>query len=149
MTQYIYIASPMKLPEGSFGLKPVSPEQPNVFKDELDFTHLHFEDNYDRASKTRFSYSSHFSFNHQVAINHNLLPLKYVSKSNAIQEKCLDILYSYIEEELHASGVIEYFTSLNGHEDLPIGVNRSVSWTDIKTPYDLVIADREFWYFTL
>ncbi|MFJ7684726.1 hypothetical protein [Peribacillus butanolivorans] len=59
MTQYIYIASPMKLPEGSFGLKQVSPEQPNVFKDELDFTHLHFEDNYDRASKTRFSYSSH------------------------------------------------------------------------------------------
>lgn len=46
------MASPMKLPEGSFGLKPVSPEQPNVFKDELDFTHLHFEDNYDRASKT-------------------------------------------------------------------------------------------------
>ncbi|KON70604.1 hypothetical protein AKG34_18745 [Peribacillus butanolivorans] len=44
MTQYIYMASPMKLPEGSFDLKPVSPEQSNVFKDELDFTHLHFED---------------------------------------------------------------------------------------------------------
>ncbi|MFE4426385.1 hypothetical protein ACFRH9_04695 [Peribacillus butanolivorans] len=58
-------------------------------------------------------------------------------------------MYSYIEEELHASGVIEYFTSLNAQEDLPIGINRSVSWTDIKTPYNLVLADREFWYITL
>ncbi|MCO0600261.1 hypothetical protein NGI46_23125 [Peribacillus butanolivorans] len=81
------MASPMKLPEGSFGLKPVSPEQPNVFKDELDFTHLHFEDNYDRASKTRFSYSSHFSFNHQVAINHNLLPLKHLSQKQCDTRK--------------------------------------------------------------
>ena len=35
MTQYIYIASPMRLPKGSFGSNPVSPEQPNVFKNEL------------------------------------------------------------------------------------------------------------------
>lgn len=30
LTQYIYIASPMGLAKGSFGLNPVSSEQPNV-----------------------------------------------------------------------------------------------------------------------
>ena len=77
MTQYIYIASPMRLPVGTFGLNPISPEQPNVFASELDFTHLHFDNNYDSESKERFSYSPHFSFKHQVTTTNNSLPLKH------------------------------------------------------------------------
>lgn len=53
MTQYIYLASPMRLVDGSFGSDPISPEQPNVFKSEFEFTHLHFEKNYDREIKTK------------------------------------------------------------------------------------------------
>jgi hypothetical protein len=37
MTKYIYIASPMRLYKGSFGSNSVSPEQPNVFRKELDY----------------------------------------------------------------------------------------------------------------
>ena len=149
MTQYIYIASPMRLPEGPFGSIPLSPEQPNVFKNELDFTHLYFENNYDSKSKRRFSYSTHFSFKHQVAAYSNFIPLKYDLKGNAVEEKCLTILYSYLEEALQASGVVEYFTSLNGKEALAISKKRNIRWMDIKTPYDLVLDDREFWEITL
>ncbi|ALC83059.1 MULTISPECIES: hypothetical protein [Bacillus] len=149
MTQYIYIASPMRLPTGSFGLNPVSPEQPNVFKTELDFTHLYFENNYNSEKKARFTYSAHFSFKHQVAASHNFLPLKYQVNGNSMEEKCLTLLYSYLEEAVQASGIIEYFTSLNGKEYLPISHKRSIRWADIKTSYDLVMEDLEFWEITL
>ncbi|MFK9090716.1 hypothetical protein [Bacillus salipaludis] len=81
MTQYIYLASPMKLPKGSFGLNPMSPEQPNIFETELDFAHLSFENNYDSASKSRFSYSPHFSFKYQVArYIHSIIGGKKIEK---------------------------------------------------------------------
>lgn len=149
MTQYIYIASPMRLPTGSFGLNPVSLEQPNVFKTELDFTHLYFENNYNSEKQARFTYSPHFSFKHQVTASNNFLPLKYQLIGNAQEEKCLTLLYSYLEEAVQAAGIIEYFTSLNGKEDLPISHKRSIRWSDIKTNYDLVLEDREFWEITL
>ncbi|MDN4491904.1 hypothetical protein [Ureibacillus aquaedulcis] len=149
MTQYIYIASPMKLPQGSFGLNPVSSEQSNVYKSELDFAHLYFENNYDSERKRKFSYSPHFSFAHQVAVYVNYIPFKYRLKGTAEEEKCLEILYSYLEEALHSSGVVEYFTSLNGKEDLEILKRRNVRWMELKTPYDLVLEDREFWVITL
>lgn len=146
MTQYIYIASPMRLPKGSFGSNRLfTPEHPNVFKNELEFTHLYFENNYDSETKKRFSYSPHFSFKHQVAVTHNFIPLKYELKGIAIEEKCLSILYSYLEEALQAAGVVEYFTSLNGKEEFPISNNKIICWKDLKTPYDIVLEDREFW----
>ena len=55
MTQYIYIASPMKLPQGSFGSNPVSSEQPNVFHTELDFVHLYFTNNSNSATEKDLS----------------------------------------------------------------------------------------------
>ena len=145
MTQYFYLAAPRKLPTGSFGSNPVSAKQPHVFRTELDFTHLFFENNIDEQSKKRFSFSPHFSLEHQVAFSHNFLPLKNELKGNSIEEKCLNILYSYIEEALQMSGVVEYFSSLNGKEDLPVSCKKSIHWSDLKTPYDLVLADREFW----
>lgn len=149
MTQYIYIASPMRLPKGSFGLIPLSPEQPNVFINELDFTDLYFENNYDSKLKRRFSYSQHFSFNHQVAAYSNHIPSKFELKGTEEEEKCLTILYSYLEEALQASSVIEYFTCLSGKEDSAISKKRNIRWMDIKTPYDLVLDDLEFWEITL
>jgi hypothetical protein len=149
MTQYIYLASPMRLPKGSFGSKPVSPKKPNVFKNELDFTHLYFENNYDSKLNRRFSYSPHFSFNHQVAASSNHIPLKYEIKGTAEEEKCLTILYSYLEEAIQASGVVEYFTCLSSKEELEISKKRNIRWKDIKTPYDLVLEDREFCEITL
>ena len=150
MTQYIYIASPMRLPKGSFGSYPLSPEQPNVFKNEFDFTDLYFENNYDSKLKRKFSYSPHFSFNHQVAAFSNHLPLKKIEfKGTVEEEKCLTILYSYLEEALQASGVVEYFTCLSGKEKLAISKKRNIRWMDIKKPYDLVLEDREFWEISL
>ena len=148
MTQYIYIASPMRLPQGSFGSNLVSSEQPNVFKSELDFTHLYFQKNYDSKQKRRFSYSPHFSFVHQVAVYANHLPFKNSLKGTAEEEKCLKILYAYLEEALQSAGIVEYFTSLSGKEDLEILKRRKVRWVEIKTPYDLVLEDREFWEIT-
>jgi hypothetical protein len=75
MTQYIYLSSPMRLPKGSLGVNPVSPKKPNIFKNELDFTHLYFENNYDSKLNRRFSYIPHFSFNHQVAAYSNYILL--------------------------------------------------------------------------
>ncbi len=149
LTQYIYLASPLNLPEGSYGLNPVSPEQPNVFETELDFAHLSFENNYDSETKVRFNYSPHFSFNYQVACSYNFLFLKDCLKGNAIDEKCLGLLHSYIGNALQASGIVEYFTCWNGEEALPITNKRSIQWVNIKTPYDLVLTDREFWEITL
>ncbi len=45
--------------------------------------------------------------------------------------------------------MIEYFTSLSGKEDQDIFKKRKVRWKEIKTPYDLVLEDREFWVITL
>lgn len=149
LTQYIYLASPLNLPEGSYGLNPVSPEQPNVFETELDFAHLSFENNYDSETKVRFYYCPHFTFNYQVACCYNFLSLKDGLEGNTIDEKCLGLLHSYIGNALQASGIVEYFTSWNGEEALPITNKRSIQWADIKTPYDLVLTDREFWDITL
>ena len=155
MTQYIYIASPLRLPVGTFGLNPISPEQPNVFASELDFTHLHFENNYDSESKERFSYSPHFSFKHQVTTTNNSLPLKHEWISTKqwnrkeFERKCLALLYSYLEKAVGTAYVVEYFTSINGEEHLPISVKRKKHWKDIKKPDDLIIEDREFWEITL
>jgi hypothetical protein len=145
MTQYIYIASPMRLPKGSFDSHSVSPEQLNVFRNELDFVHLYFENNYDSKLKRRFSYNPHFSYNHQVAAYSNQIPIYLQLKGTAEEEKCLTILYSYLEE---ASGVVEYFTCLSGKEDLALSKKRKIHWLDIKKPYDLVLEDREFWEIT-
>lgn len=148
MTQYIYLASPMKLPKGSFGSKPVSHKKPNVFKDELDFTHLYFESNYDNKLNRRFSFSPHLSFNHQVAAYSNHIPLKNELKGTAEEEKCLTILYSYLNEAIQTSGVIEYFTCLSSKEELTISKKRNIRWKDLKIPYDLVLVDRELWKIT-
>lgn len=149
MTQYIYIASPMKLPQGSFCSNPVSSEQPNVFKSELDFANLYFENNYDGKLKRKVSYSPHFSFIHQVAVYVNYITFKYRLKRTPEEEKCLKILYLYLEEALQSSGIEEYFTSLSGKEDLEISKRRNIRWMEVKTPYDLVLEDREFWEVTL
>lgn len=149
MTQYIYLASPIRLPKGSFGQSPLSPEQPNIFNSELDFAHLHFENNYDSELKQRFSYSPHFSFKHQVAADASHIPLKLQLQGTAEEEKCLSILQDYIEEALQASWMIEYFTSLSGKEDSGISKKRHIRWSDVKDPYDLVIEDLEFWEITL
>ena len=149
MTQYIYIASPMRLPQGSFGSNPVSSKKNNVFKNSLDFTHLYFENNYDSELKQKISFSPYFSFSHQVAVYVNYIPFKYHLKGTAEEEKCLKILYSYLEKALQTSGVIEYFTSLSGKEDLTISQRRNIRWKEVKTPYDLVLEDREFWEITL
>ncbi|MGM0883634.1 MAG: hypothetical protein ACQEXQ_21685 [Bacillota bacterium] len=149
MTQYIYIASPVKLPKGSFGLNPLSPEKPNVFKTELDATELYFENNYDNKLKRKSSYSPHFTLQYQVAAYSNAIPLKYRIKGNATEEKCLNILYTYLEEAIQTSGIVEYLTCLSGEEELAISKKRNIRWMDIKTPYDLVLEDREFWTFKL
>lgn len=62
--------------------------------------------------------------------------------------KCLTTLYSYLEEAIHSSGVVEYFTCVSGNEDLALSKKRKIHWLDIKQPYDLVLADREFWEVT-
>lgn len=149
MTQYSYIASPMRLPNGSFGSNPVSPEQPNVFRSKLDYTHLYFENNYDSEKKQRFTYSAHFSYKHQVAADSNQIPLYNQLRGTPEEEKCLTILYTYIEEAIQSSNNIEYFTSWNGEEDLALSNKRSINWLDIKSPYDLVLKDRELLEITL
>ncbi|MEJ8766732.1 hypothetical protein WKU33_12835 [Oceanobacillus sp. HCA-5259] len=148
MTQYIYLASPIRLPKGSFGQSSLAPEQPNIFKSELDFAHLHFENNYDPGLKDRFSYSPHFSFKHQVAADARDIPLKLQLRGTAEEAKCLGILHAYIEEVLQASGVVEYFTCLNGKEESAISKKRHIRWSDMKDPYDLVLEDLEFWEIT-
>jgi hypothetical protein len=117
----------------------------NEFNNELDFTNLYFENNYDSKLKRRFSYSSHFSFTYQVATYSNYIPLRYELKGNELEEKSLTILYSYLEDALQTSGIVEYFTNLSGKEELPISQERCIHWMEIKTPNDLVLEDREFW----
>ncbi|MGM7700608.1 hypothetical protein ACSVDE_02720 [Pseudalkalibacillus sp. Hm43] len=145
MTQYWYIASPIKLPVGSYGLTPVSLERPNVFRNELDFTHLYFEDNIENRSKKRISFSPHFSFEYQVDTSHNFMPLKGSETGHPNEEKCLHILYCYLDEALHDSGIVEIFTCVSGDEHRAINSKKQVKWKDIQSPYDLVMMDREFW----
>ncbi|OZM57720.1 hypothetical protein CIB95_04970 [Lottiidibacillus patelloidae] len=148
MTQYIYIASPTRLPKGSFGSEPSNHDKDNCFKNDLDYEHLFFESNYEPQLKQRFSYSSHFSFDHQVGADARQIPIRDTIKGTMEEEKCLAILYSYLSDALHSNGVLEYYTCVNGREDLPTSKRRNVRWTDINNPYDLVIRDREFWVIT-
>ncbi|MFC0525159.1 hypothetical protein ACFFGV_16380 [Pontibacillus salicampi] len=148
MTQYIYIASPVKLPQGCFGHTPISAETPNVFNSEFDYTHLYFENNYDSIIKRKFTYSPHFTYNYQVAAAANDIPLKSCIKGTREEEKCLELLYSYITEAMKASGTLQYFTCVSGKEDSERLIQRKVNWNDLQEPYDLVLDDREYWEIT-
>ncbi|MGG2028714.1 hypothetical protein AB1282_23700 [Gottfriedia sp. S16(2024)] len=141
MTQYHYISSPMRLKEGTFGDNPISP---NVYANELDFTHLYMERNYNLEEKRIFSFSKHFQFKHQVWMMSQQVPMKGEKRITPEGEKCLKILYEYIKEAVNESGVIEYFASWNSEEDLPINHKREMTLIDLKTPRDLIIAQREF-----
>ncbi|MEF2292504.1 hypothetical protein [Virgibacillus dokdonensis] len=91
MTQYFYIASPKKLKIGVVGSKLISPAQPNIFKDEIDATDLFFEANYDAEIRKRVNYAPVLSFKYQVAVSHNLLPLKHEERDTRDEEKCLTL----------------------------------------------------------
>ncbi|ODG91494.1 MULTISPECIES: hypothetical protein [Bacillaceae] len=141
MTQYHFISSPIILKEGSFGENAISP---NVYENELDFTHVYMERNYDPEEKKFFSFSKHFKYKYQVSMVSTQVPLKGEKRITPEGEKCLKILYEYIREAVNESGVIEFFASWNSEEDYPIREKRQITLTDLKTPRDLIIADREF-----
>ncbi|UPM55520.1 hypothetical protein [Gottfriedia acidiceleris] len=141
MTQYHFISSPIPLKDGKFGDNPISP---NVYANELDFTHLYMERNYDSEEKKIFSFSKHFKYKHQVCMMSQQVPLKGEKQITPEGEKCLKILYEYIKEAVNESGVIEFFASWNSEEDHPISQIRQISLTDLKSPRDLIIAEREF-----
>jgi hypothetical protein len=143
MTQYIFIASPIKLHQGDFGSNPVSKEQPNVYNTELDFTHLYFENNYDSKLKKKFSFSNHLTYEFQVTAYANQVPLKGRETGSTYEKKCLDILYGYVEKAIFKGGHIEMFTCWNGEENNRLSNYRKVYWKDIKSPYDLVLNDLE------
>jgi len=143
MTQYVFIASPTKLPQGDYGSNPLSKEQPNVFNTELDFTHLYFENNYDSELKKKFSFSNHLTYEYQVAAYANQIPLKGSESGSTFEKKCLNILYKYVEEAIYNSGYIELFTCWNGEENNRLSNHRKVKWENIKSPYDLVLNDLE------
>ncbi|MBT2214849.1 hypothetical protein KK120_03330 [Virgibacillus dakarensis] len=143
MTQYYYISSPHKLLKGTFGSQPVSEKQPNIFNSELDATELIFEDNYDTETKKRFKYVPILSFKYQVAVYNNSLPIKNHEAGNSFEEKCLHLLYEYLRNALHESGVLEFCTCLNGTEEQGNWTKKTLHWSDIKSPYDLVLKDRE------
>lgn len=145
MSQYIYIASPVKLPKGTYGYNPISHDRPNIFNTELDYTHLYFENNYDGIKKNRVSFSSHFSYDYQVSAYANRVPLKHREDGSPIERKCLALLYTYIEQAILNSGIIEYFTCISGEEDKSLSAKRNIHWKDIQGPYDLVLNDLEFW----
>ncbi|WP_289890399.1 hypothetical protein [Virgibacillus pantothenticus] len=143
MTQYYYISSPHKLPKGTFGSQPVSEKQPNIFNNELDAIELIFEDNYDSKTKKRFKYVPILSFKYQVAVYNNFLPIKNQEIGNSFEEKCLHLLYEYLHTALHESGILEFCTCLNGTEEQGNWTKKILYWSDIKSPYDLVLNDRE------
>jgi len=143
MTRYIFIASPIKLPKGEFGSNPLSKEKPNVFKTELDFTHLYFENNYNSITKKRFSYSNHLTYEYQVAAYANQIPIRGQETGSSYEKKCLKILYEYIEKAIYQSGYLELFTSWNGEESNLLSNQRRLRWENIKDPYDLVLKDLE------
>jgi hypothetical protein len=149
MTQYIYLASPVKLPTGAFGQSPISPDKPNVYRTEYDFTHLYFENNYDSVLKKRVSLCQHTSFEYQVTAYSNAIPKPSSITGSPIERKCLSLLYQYLEVAIRESGIIEYYTCISGQEDRPISDRKSFSWSKMKNPYDLVIEDREFIEITL
>lgn len=60
-----------------------------------------------------------------------------------MEEKGRGQLCSYIDEALQNSGFLEFFTSLNGEEELPLHKRRSIKWKEIRF-HDLVLEDREF-----
>jgi len=145
MTQYHFISSPKLLKEGTFGDNPVSPEKPNVYATNLDFDHLFIKGNWDKERKVIASYSEHFKYKYQVGFISGQIPIKgRGGKLNSPRvKKYLDILYKYIVDAVNDSGVIEYYTSWNSEEDLPISGMRQISLANLKFPEDLVIADRE------
>ncbi|WP_088011208.1 hypothetical protein [Gottfriedia acidiceleris] len=142
MTQYHYISSPIPLKDGVFGQNAISP---NVYANELDFTHLFLERNYDPEEKKFFSFSNHFKYKYQVGMVSTQIPLKgEKGKTTPEEEKCLKILYEYIKDAVNESGIIEYYASWNSEENYPISIKRQITLSDLKTPSDLIIADREF-----
>lgn len=141
MTQYHYISSPKPLKTGVFGDNPIAP---NVYASELDLLSLFIEDNYDVEDGKRFSYSKHFQYKCQVGMMSMSTPLKGEERGTPEEKKCLEILYKYIVDAVNENGIVEYFTSWNSEEDLPISERREISLSELKSPKDLIIADREF-----
>ncbi|PGM56997.1 hypothetical protein [Bacillus sp. AFS053548] len=97
-----------------------------------------------QKKKKMFSFSKHFKYKYQVCMMSQQVPLKGEKRISPEGEKCLKILYEYIKEAVNESGVIEYYASWNSEEDYPINHKRQIALTDLKSPRDLIIAEREF-----
>ncbi|MFP7495277.1 hypothetical protein SFC66_15980 [Terribacillus saccharophilus] len=143
MTQYYYISSPKRLPVGVFGPTPISEDEPTVYKSELDWAGLFFEGNYDPKTKKRFSYVPDFTYKHQVAISGHRLPTKLVEDHSCIEQKCVQLLYDYVNDAVQESGMIEICTCINGTEDRGNWIKRKIYWPETTSPYDIVLEDRE------
>ena len=143
MTQYYYISSPGRLPAGTFGATPVSEDEPYVYNSELDAAALFIESNYDPKTKKRFAYVPDFTHKHQVSVYGNSLPIKPDNWHSCIEEKCMKLLYDYVNDAVQESGMIEICTCINGTEERGNWIKRTIYWSDITSPYDLVLEDRE------
>ncbi|MGG0176398.1 hypothetical protein [Gottfriedia acidiceleris] len=94
--------------------------------------------------KKIFSFSKHFKYKYQVCMMSQQVPLKGEKRITPEGEKCLKILYEYIKVAVNESSVIEFYASCNSEEDYPINLKRQIALKDLKSPRDLIIAEREF-----
>ncbi|MBC2012709.1 hypothetical protein [Listeria marthii] len=141
MTQYHYLASKSLLGKGN---DEDEKKTCYVYKNDLDFLSLNFEDNIDYDTKEMFSFSKHFNpkCKFQVAISEGKLPLKNEYQGDAYEIKSLSILYDYILNASQESDTLELYTSWNGEEDLPLTDKKEISIEEL-TPESLILRDRE------
>lgn len=141
MTQYYYIAAKAPLKFGTFGERPsnLSKDGRLFFDTELDASSLYIEE-----VEKEFA-PKHLRLPYIAEISINIAgSLDATSNPNVFEKKCANILYEYVKDTMTRSYSVELYSALSGEEDLPIRKRREHVLSEITSPIQLLLADREY-----
>ncbi|OAK69077.1 hypothetical protein [Lederbergia galactosidilytica] len=141
MTYYAYFASHAPLSTEEIGYQPI---RENVYASELDFTGLWFEENLDEANEKRYPFSQHVRLHYQTRCTSNYLPIEGNYRSNhTFYKKISVLLFEYILKALEDSPIVVYYISLDSQEDEEFTLVKTLHLSEIQSPEDFHINDRE------
>lgn len=138
MTYYVYFASHAPLSTKSMGYHHVH----GVYDNELDATGLFFEENMNKTTGKRYSFSKHVSLRYQTRTTSNFLAIGALNEHNGYEQKIAQLIFDYVQTAVRNSPVVVLYLSLDGEENKPFTNTRTAHASTITKPADLVLDER-------
>lgn len=138
LTQRFFLSSTKSLPTGDFGRKGKTLSNGDMqFDSELDFAGLFIE----KMKKTEIP--THIKQPFVVSVS----PEGGSLAEDELQDvdlKCLQTLFDYIQNEAKKALTMEFYSAWYGEENLPVTKKRIISLSELKSPLQLILEDREY-----